>query len=281
MLNVHEMDCLDFLPTLGAESADLVYADPPFCSGRNYADEAGSFSDRFGSMENYLDFMRPRIEAMHGILKQTGSIYLHCDQSASHRLRCLLDDIFGANKFRNEIIWCYSNGGRSKSRFCRKHDVIFAYAKGKFPTWTDYRIAARPEYIAQMFTNIDENGRKFRTRKAGGKQYLYFENDGVTCNDWWADIPPVGVMAHERINYPTQKPVALLERIISASSNEGDVVVDPFCGSGTTGVACSRLGRRFIGCDNSKDAIAVSSARLNNRDDLFAIMSDSPIGKCA
>ena len=256
-------DCREVMRQLDADSVDLIYADPPFNSGQDYAGAAGTFTDRWESMDAYLQFMRDRLCAMERVLAPSGSIYLHCDQSTSHRIRCLLDYVFGAKNFRNEIIWCYSNSGRTKARFCRKHDTILAYAKGPDPVWNDYRLPPSSKYVAQKYTDIDKDGRKCRRRIDGGKARIYYPEDGVTPNDWWADIPPLTGPHRERVGWPTQKPVVLLERIISASSRKGDLVLDPFMGSGTTLVAAKRLGRRWIGIDESADALKVAQSRLD------------------
>jgi len=206
----------------------------------------------------YLVMMTPRLLEMQRVLKETGSIYLHCDPTSSHYLKIVLDRIFGAGKFRNEIIWSYKGGGRSKRYFARKHDIIFFYTKSD--SWV-----FNSEEILVERTNrtyfTDSRGRRYWLKY--GKRY-YLKNDGKIPEDWWADIDPLHGPYRERLGYPTQKPLALLERIIKASSNEGGVVLDPFCGCGTTLVAAKKLNRRWIGIDSSNDAMEVTKKRLSD-----------------
>ena len=280
-------DCLEVMKGMDGGSVDLIYADPPFNSGREHADRAGRFDDRWrwaavaavagkagavvdasarihgGAMAAYLAFMAERLVEMKQALNPAGSIYLHCDPTAGHYLKLLMDAVFGRANFVNELVWCYSNSGRAKTRFAQKHDIILFYGNGGERLWTDYRVPARQEYIDQMYRSVDAEGRRCRIRVDAGKERIYYPEDGVICNSWWIDVPPLSGNSKERVGYPTQKPLALLERIISASSNEGDSVFDPFCGSGTTAVAAKRLGRRWIACDQSAEAVNVARARLD------------------
>ena len=215
----------------------------------------------------YLSYMVERLVWMKGILKPTGSIYLHCDPTASHYIKVMMDGVFGHENFRNEIIWCYERGGRSKSQFGRKHDTLLFYSKTqKYVFYADaVRINRRKTH---MKIETDSEGREWQVKKdaKSGKIYRYPADMGVLCPDWWTGIQQLNRSEKERLGYPTQKPLALLERIIRASSNEGDVVLDPFCGCATTLEAAEKLNRKWIGIDIAIHAInKVASARLKDR----------------
>lgn len=237
------------------ESVDLIYIDPPFFSNRQYEviwrDEAEirSFEDRWeGGIENYIAWMKPRVEAMHKVLKPTGSFYLHCDWHADAYLRIMMDEIFGRNNFQNEIIWCYKTGGATKRRFERKHEVILFYSKN-----SNYLFNPQREKSYMMHTY---GFKKSDFQKDEKGQYSL-----VIMKDWW-EIPAIGSATKERLGYPTQKPEALLERIVKASSNKGDVVLDAFCGCGTAMVVAHKLKRKWIGIDISPTAIKLVGRRL-------------------
>jgi adenine specific DNA methylase Mod len=190
------------------------------------------------------------------VLKDTGSFYFHCDWHASHYVKVLLDEVFGIGRFRNEIVWRYRTGGGARDRFACKHDVLLYYAKGERCTFHPLKEKA--------YT-------KSRTRKpgvvnyGGGAAEFFADGQGVynlvRMSDVW-DVPYINSQAKERLGYPTQKPLALLERVILASSNPGDTVLDAFCGSGTTLAAAQRLGRQWVGIDVSPEACALSRGRL-------------------
>jgi len=247
-------DNLELLPTFISESVDLIYIDPPFFSNRNYeiiwGDEAEirSFEDRWeGGINVYVDWMKQRVMELHRVLKPTGSFYLHCDWHAGHYLKVMCDEVFGQRNFQNEIVWCYRTGGASKRRWSRKHDNIFFYTKSAQYTFKPTK--ERVLYDKPFFTDKkDDQGR-------------YYAD--VLPVDWW-QIQAVINVSKERYNYPTQKPEALLEKIIRASSNEGDLVLDAFCGCGTTLAVAQRLERRWIGIDISPSAIALIKNRLAN-----------------
>ena len=205
-------------------------------------------------MTAYLTYMAERLAEMRRILKPTGSIYLHCDPHASHYLKIIMDDIFGKENFRNEIVWCYSTSGRAKRFFAKKHDIILFYTKSKRAFWGDYRIPVSKKYLDSHYRQQDAEGRQCRIRVDAGKTRVYYPEDGMICNDWW-EIPYLNSAAKERLGYATQKPLALLNRIVEASSNEGDLVLDPFCGCGTAIEAAHLLGRQWAGIDISSFAI--------------------------
>lgn len=257
-------DNLDELAKLSTESVDLIYIDPPFFSNRQYeviwGDEAEtrSFKDRWeGGIEHYIGWIKPRIDELYRVLKPTGSMYLHCDWHASHRLRMLMDKIFGERNFRNEIVWCYRGAGYPKKDFGKRHDLIFRYSK------TEKYIFNLDDVREKYAETTQERFKHYIGNVRAGKDFgLQKLNPlGRQPDDWW-QIQPIAPSAKERLGYPTQKPEALLERIIKASSNKGDVVLDAFCGCGTALVVAQKLGRNWIGIDISPTAIKLIEKRL-------------------
>ncbi len=200
---------------------------------------------------------------MKRLLKPTGSIYVHLDWHASHYVKVEMDKIFGYDNFRNEIIWAYSTSGRPKDRFPHKHDVILCYGKSEktFFNLKEVKVPYSEEYIKTHFPFKDENGKLYRKRYDAGKWRIYYADEGMIPNDVW-DIPYVNSMSPERLGYPTQKPEALLERIIKASSKAGDVVADFFVGGGTTPAVAQRLGRHWIVSDISRIAVEITKSRI-------------------
>jgi len=253
-------DNLEFTSGLPDACCDLIYADPPFFTGKTktQANGAHSFNDCWqGDLDSFLGFLRPRLQQMHRLLKPTGSMYLHLDWHAAHYAKVMLDQIFGYDQFCNEIIWSYRTGGRATRWFARKHDTIFFYA----------RQAGRHKFHVQRDgqfrtdgMNYDEQGRPYKQTKAGR---LYFNPEGPAMTDVW-EIPFLSTVSLERTGYPTQKPEALLERIIKAGTDAGDLVADFFCGSGTTLAVAERLGRRWLGCDINPEAADLARRRLSN-----------------
>jgi DNA modification methylase len=253
------LKALDMLIKDGVK-VNLIYLDPPFFSNRHYeviwGDEAEvrSFEDRWeGGINVYIEWMRERVQKMYELLKDTGSFYLHCDWHASHYLKVMLDQVFGYNKFRNEIIWNYHDpAGTTKTNFKKKHDTILFYSKSDF--WTFNTDAVREPYGKKTLNDglkgIISFGRKTITNP-GGK----------VREDVW-QIPFINSQAKERLGYPTQKPESLLEIIIKASSNEGNLVLDPFCGCGTAIAVAQKLKRKWIGIDISPTAIKIIIKRL-------------------
>jgi len=216
-------------------------------------------------MAAYLTMMCIRLIELRRVLKDTGSIYLHCDPTASHYLKLLMDTIFGASNFKNEIVWCYTGPARAISTFPTKHDIIFRYSKGGKPTFNpdSIRIPYSESFIARR-KYIEGRSGIYKGRIRSKEETEAYEK-GKVPEDWWNDIPTGGQLSRkERLGYETQKPEALLERIIKASSNEGDVVLDPFCGCGTAIVAAQRLNRKWIGIDITHLAIGLMKWRLKN-----------------
>ena len=340
-------DNLDILRGMNSECVDLIYLDPPFNSNQDYAAPVGSaaagaaFKDTWTlsdldvawmgliadeqpavahtikaagmshgkGMQSYLTMMAVRLIEMHRVLKSTGSIYLHCDPTASHYLKLLMDSIYGAGNFMAEITWKRTSAHSDSRTFGNVADNILFY--GDQININDVRVPYEPAYISRYYryddgdgrgpytlgdmtspnprpnmtyewkgfpppvkgwrysretmTKLDSEGRIWYPEKAGQrprlKRYLN-EMPGNVVDNVWADIPPINSQAKERVGYPTQKPLALLERIILASSNPGDVVLDPFCGCATACVAADRLERRWVGIDISPKAVELVNMRL-------------------
>jgi len=264
-------DNLEVLSTIPANSIDLIYIDPPFFSNRNYeiiwGDEAEirSFEDRFaGDINVYIEWMKDRVMELHRVLKPTGSMYLHCDWHAGHYLKVMMDGVFGYNNFLNEIIWKYFGPTASHNNYPRKHDNILFYSKtNSDKRYFDQRaiLVNYDEKAIARYDKVDKDGRRYK---------LYNEKDGTVRKAYIREgrptevfeIPFVQGTAEERLGYPTQKPEALLEKIIKASSNKGDIVLDAFCGCGTAMAVAQKLGRRWIGIDISPSAIALVKKRL-------------------
>jgi site-specific DNA-methyltransferase (adenine-specific) len=255
-------DNLYVMRQLPSESIDLIYIDPPFFSGRQYniifgdQNEVRSFTDIWeGGMPGYLIWLNARLYEMKRLLKKTGSIMIHLDEHAVHYVKVEMDKVFGYSSFVNEIIWHYTGGGRSKRYFSNKHDTILWYAKdgrnGRFFFDVD---AVRVPY--KETSGYAKGG----IVSAKGKRYLPHP-EGTPVDDVW-DIPIVNPLSKERIGYPTQKPEALLERIIKSACPPDGIVADFFCGGGTTPAVAQRLGRRWIACDQSRVAVAVTADRL-------------------
>ena len=297
---IHHGDNLEIMQSMDSEFVDLIYADPPFFTQKDWED----FDDRFESMDDYIGFMRARIQDCHRILKPTGSIYLQCDWHASHYLKVMMDDIFGYKNFVSDIRWrrCHPKG--CSKLYANNSDSILFYSKNRKdvvfnPQYTPYK-----DNTLKLFKYNDNDGRGDYSANSVGSiatvGYIYdlgfgekmpkngyrwkwdtmqqkiadglviireglvprqktYRSDcaGVPLDDMWVDI--TGELNKE---YQTQKPIKLLERIVNVSSTPGDIVLDPFCGSGTTLIAAESLGRRYIGIDKNQDAIDITNSRL-------------------
>jgi len=270
-------DNLEILRNIETETVDLIYLDPPFFSNRNYeviwgdSGEVRSFEDRFsGGIDHYIGWLKERVIEMHRILKQTGSIFLHCDYHADAYIRVqILDKIFGEKYFRNEIIWRYTGNSVPKYCYPKKHDNIFWYSKSKNFNYYPKRILVPySELTEKRYNHTDEDGNRYKVSALkNGNQEIIYMKDGKYADDVW-EIPII--RGKESIGYPTQKPEKLLQRIIEAHSNEGDLILDPFVGGGTTVAVADKLNRKWIGIDQSVAAIKVTEARMTNQQDLFA-----------
>ena len=334
-------DNLDIMRGMNSESVDLIYLDPPFNSNQDYAAPIGSeaagaaFKDTWtlddvdlawhgeiaeqhpalyaiigaareahgAAMQSYLIMMGIRLLEMRRLLKPTGTIYLHCDSTASHYLKLLMDAVFGQRNFRNDISWKRFNFHADAKRFGRVADNLLFYSKSDRYIFNQQRVPYSKEYINSKFTHQDPDGRRFRLdnlNPPGGRGPIYEFNSvsrpwrfseekmrklheqgriytkstipqlkryldelpGQAVYSIWVDIPPINPRAKERLGYPTQKPLALLERIIQASSNEDDIVLDPFCGCATACVAADRLHRKWVGIDLSPLAARLVRKRI-------------------
>lgn len=262
-------DCLKALHTIDSSSVDMVYLDPPFFTQKKQVsrDSFGNlfeFSDVWTSRSEYLSFIRVRLSEIKRILKDTGSVFLHCDSSSSHYLRIILDEIFGEENFRSEIIWTYKRWSNSKKGLLSAHQTIFFYSKtNKFKFNTFYRDYSSTTNIDQILQDRarNNNGKSSYKRDEEGNIIFGKAKQGVPLSDVW-EIPFLNPKAKERTGYPTQKPVELLEQIVKISTDEDDVVLDPFCGSGTTLVAAKLLNRQYVGIDINPAAIELCKARL-------------------
>jgi DNA modification methylase len=316
---IHCADNLSTLAQLPDECIDLVYLDPPFFSNRVYeviwGDEAEvrSFEDRWeGGINVYLEWMEARLRHLHRVLKPTGTLYLHCDSTAGHYLKVMMDGIFGARNFRNELIWQRAVAkGDAKRKFPANHDTILSYGRSGKTYFEPARREQDEEYIArfryddkddrgpyrlapldspnprpnltydykgfpppskgwrvglEVMERLDAEGRLSFPSKPDGriarKHYLE-EQDGPIVGDVWTDIPPLQAASAERLGYPTQKPEALLARLIEAGSLPDSIVLDPFCGCGTTLAVAEKLKRQWIGIDISRQAVEIIKLRMN------------------
>ena len=281
-------DNLELLQELLDESINLIYLDPPWCTGRDF----GEFKDKFSSTKSFAeDFLLPRVVEMHRILQKSGNIVVHVGPKNSHHIRFVLDKVFGERNFRNEITWKSGGNAKNLKQLGRHHDVLIVYAKGKEPKFNPIYRPYDDEYKKRSSAKQEEDGRwyvttalhnsqpevnprinlrykwrghhkqwyvseeKMKTLHKQGrliynkknvpriKRYLD-EMSGIPTKDLWTDISQI--QGPEKLKYPTQKPVKLLERVITLYSDEGDLVLDPFAGSGTVGRACIFLGRRYI-----------------------------------
>ena len=268
--SINLADNLDFLRNIEDGSVNLIYIDPPFNTGatqsmtslktvrddegdrigfggNRYRTERGESKSYLDSFDDYIGFLMSRMEEAKRVLAPNGSLFLHIDQRESHYCKVLLDQVFGRGSFMNEIIWSYDYGGRSKRKWPAKHDTIFWYAVDpKNYTFNADNIDRIP-YMAPSLVG--------KEKAARGK---------IPTDVWWQTIVPTN--GNERTGYPTQKPIAILERIVKVHSNAGELVMDFFAGSGTTGVAAAKNDRRFVLVDANNEAVQIAAKRLNEYD---------------
>ena len=267
-----EGDCIEEMEKIEKNSINLIYLDPPFFTERKHTLKSKdrtkefSFDDIWGTNEGYANFLYERIKLMRHLLTDDGSIFVHCDKSGEHIVRAVLDKVFGEKNFQSEIIWSYKRWSNSKKGLLPSHQNIYFYSKTKnfkFNTvFTPYSETTNVDQILQRRTRDADNKSIYDTDKEGNI-LLGDKKKGVPLNDVW-DIPYLNPKAKERVGYPTQKPLLLLERIIELTTDENDIVLDPFCGSGTTCVAAKLLNRNYIGIDKSIEAIKLSKSRIEN-----------------
>lgn len=268
------MDNLELMKQLPNESVDLIYCDILYGTGKNF----GEYQDIKPDKQTVMDFYIPRIKEIHRLLKYTGAFYCNCDYRIQHFIRMICDDIFGYKNLRNEIIWCYKTSLRTSNvAFGKDHDNIYFYAKSKehkiSPDRGDF--PSSESTLKRWSKYADENGfvsnKHFSKSSNDSIPNKVKEDGGFNINygiprDWWEISSNVAKGNTNEVQfgkYPTQKPKSLLHRIIKASSNEGDVIADFFCGSGVTGVAAKELNRKYILCDINPKAIEISEKRLN------------------
>lgn len=269
-VQVHLGDCLPILQAMDSGSADLVYLDPPFFTQRVHRlgprdrSKEFSFEDLWSSQQEYGTFLFERLRTIHRVMSNHGSLFFHCDRNAVHLVRLLLDDVFGSENFRSEIIWHYRRWSNSQRGLLPVHQTILYYTKSDQyvfnETWTEYSPATNVDQILQRRSR-DGFNKSVYDRDDNGNVIANGNKRGVPLGDVW-DIPFLNPKAKERTGYPTQKPLLLLERIVTLATNEGDSVLDPFCGSGTTLVAAQSHRRTAIGIDVSEDAVALTKRRL-------------------
>ena len=286
----------EMCPELAAYQGKVqcVYVDPPFMTGGTFtrrrrfgqkgwktgspAPEFPAYDDRFPNREAYLTFLRGLLTNAHKLLSATGVLCLHLDWRASAYARILCDEIFGEDRFLNEIIWAYESGGRAKRHFSRKHDVILLYAKTRKYRFdlTKVPLARSTSRRNHMRRQVDENGRAYRSIRSGGKEYRYYDDTPVYPGDVWTDISHLQQRDPERSGYATQKPLKLLDRLLRPVVQEGDIVCDLCCGSGTALVAAQALGCKVIGLDMSPEAVLISRNRLKLQNVAVDAPCDTP-----
>jgi site-specific DNA-methyltransferase (adenine-specific) len=267
---VRQGDCLHVVQGLAAGTVDMVYVDPPFFTQKTHSlmtrDRAMTFqfSDEWKSRAAYIEFLRLRVEEFRRVLKATGSLFFHCDTNASHHIRCLLDEVFGETMFRSEIIWHYRRWSNSQRNPMPSHQTIFFYTKTDayqyHQLFDAYSPTTNVDQILQR-RQRDEQGKSVYVRDGNGNVVHDGHKKGVPIADVW-DIPLLNPKAKERAGYPTQKPIFLLERIIKLTTSPGDLVLDPFTGSGTALVAAELLGRNSLGIDVAAEAVQLALQRL-------------------
>lgn len=263
-------DCLDVLKSVQPDSINMVYLDPPFFTGRKHTSSTRdgskrySFDDIWQHSTEYLDFLAERLFLCRRAMRSDASIFFHCDHNSAHIARQALDLVFGADNFQSEIIWSYKRWSNAKKGLLQQHQNILFYSNSAHfkwnPVFVDYSATTNVDQILQKRSR-DERGKSVYATGEDGAVVFDGNKKGVPLGDVW-EIPFLNPKAKERTGYPTQKPLLLLERIISLATDEGDVVLDPFCGSGTTLVAAKLLNRQSVGIDISEDAITLTKVRL-------------------
>jgi site-specific DNA-methyltransferase (adenine-specific) len=289
MILVHG-DALHLPRWIDARSAQLAYLDPPFCVGATFGSRvlpadapkrtpraeraAGqvAYDDRWESLDAYLAWLEARVACVRDLLEPRGTMWLHLDQRAVHEAKIVCDRVFGRASFVGEVIWVPGNGTKARRGPGLGHQTLLVYAAGKDFVWNSHDPMLREPHaktsLSMHFTRTDAHGRAYRDRTVRGKTYRYYADQGRALGSVWTDCPAMVAntpLRKETTGYPTQKPLRLLERIVRASSEPGALVIDPFCGSGTTLEAAAMLGRRFAGSDVGALAIETTTRRLASR----------------
>ncbi len=267
---IYHGNCVEKLKEIESNKVDLIYFDPPFFTQRKHSltnkdnSKTYEFDDKYSSLEEYLILIGNVLEQSKRVLKSTGSVFLHCDKTASHHIRVVMDKALGRENFQSQIIWSYKRWSNAKKGLLNAHQVIFFYSKTKDfkfnMIYTNYSATTNLDQILQD-RERDVNGKSVYKKDENGNVILGKEKKGVPLSDVW-EIPYLNPKAKERTGYPTQKPVLLLNQILNIVTDEGDLVLDPFCGSGTTCVSAKSLKRDFIGIDISKEAVKLTNTRL-------------------
>ena len=273
-------DAADLARHVRRGSVELAYLDPPFGVGASFgargrgggarAEGRVAYVDKWPSIDAYLTWLQDRLAVVRDALGAKGTMWLHLDQRAVHEAKVVCDRVFGRQAFQGEVVWATGNGARGARRGpATTHQTLLVYARGRGFVWNGRDPALREPFattsLAMHFTKVDARGRRFRERTIAGKTYRYYAEDGRALGSVWTDCPAMVAntpLRREATGYPTQKPLKLLDRIVRASTRRGGLVLDPFCGSGTTLVAAARLGRPFVGCDRGALAIETSAERL-------------------
>ncbi len=271
-------------------SAMLAYLDPPFAVGAQFAAREGrghratgavAYDDRWPSFDAYLAWLEERLVVTRELLSPRGTMWLHLDQRAVHEAKIVCDRLFGKPSFLGEIVWVPGNGAKGRRGPGMTHQTLLLYAKDPAGDWVwngkdpALRESFAPTSLSMHFKKSDEGGRRYRDRTIGGKTYRYYADLGRALGSVWTDCPAMHCntpLRRETTGYPTQKPLKLLDRIVRASTEEGGLVLDPFCGSGTALVAAAALGRPFVGCDVGALAIRTTSRRLEEAGVAFELV---------
>jgi site-specific DNA-methyltransferase (adenine-specific) len=278
---VLEGDCLGLVAEAERRAGgpfDLAYVDPPFNAGGKRRARTGAgprtagleaYDDAWGGLDAFLAMLEPRIAAIRDVLSDRGSLFVHLDHRAVHDAKVTADRVFGRASFQGEIVWVPGNGAKRRSGPAVTHQTILVYSRGREMIWNARDRALREPFaatsLAMHFGGEGEGGRRFRERTVNGKTYRYYADEGRLRGSVWADCPAMSAntpLRAETTGYPTQKPLSLLDRIVRAASLPGSRVLDPMCGSGTTLVAATGLGRTAAGIDQSPLACRITAERL-------------------
>jgi len=296
----YRAELTQILPALLEEyegKVQLIYIDPPFGTGDSFhmRMKQGAADWRRGNasvvlpaynddlpLSEYLDLMRAALQGAYRLLSPTGALFLHCDWHRSAHLRLLLDEVFGEKNFVNEIIWVYQTGGRSRRHFSRKHDNIFFYRKSR-NLYFDADAVSSPRGARDnhLKRHVDADGRVYRSVRTGGKVYTYYDDEPVPPSDVWDDVSHIQQRDPCRTGYDSQKPSALMERIVKCASREGDLVCDLFCGSGSMLAAANGLGRRYLGVDQGACAAHATLRTLSDASGNFYHVASTDSSACS